>query len=160
MGSEKVARMAAVLLPVMCFFNCGELHEELITFGLDLGLVEFPPDQASYAAARKLLVDSGKIVFKIRPLRAISINDTVKAAEIEALSLGERRTALNAAVALISRNWPWLTTYNATDVERLNTVRKYIAHIAAMRNHCLDLLEPYGIMPGLGICALLHEEAW
>lgn len=159
MDSDKVAREAEVLLKVMCFFNCVELHEELIT-GLDLGLVDFPADHASYTAARKLLVDSGKIIFKIRPLRAIVIKDSVKAAEIGALNVKERRIALNAAVALLSRNWPWLTTYNATDVERLNTVRKYAPHIAEMRNACLDLLEPYGFMPGLGICALLHEEAW
>lgn len=78
--------MAAVLLKVMCFFNCVEIHEELVD-GLNLGLVDFPADHASYAAARKLLVDSGKIVFKIRHLRAISINNTVKVAEIEALSM-------------------------------------------------------------------------
>lgn len=158
MDSEKVDREAAVLLKVMCFFNCEELHEELIT-GLDLGLVDFPADHASYTAARKLLVDHGKIVFKTRPVRAILIKNTVKAAEIGGLNMRERCIALNAAVALLSRTWPWLTTYNATDVERLNTVRKYAPHIAAMRNHGLDL-EPYGVMPGLSICALLHEEAW
>lgn len=49
--------MAAVLLTVMCFFNCAELPEELITFGLDLGLADFPEDWASYAAARKVLTD-------------------------------------------------------------------------------------------------------
>lgn len=159
MDSEKVAREAEVLLKVMCFFNCEELHEELIT-GLDLGLVDFPTDHATYAAARKLLTDSGKITLKMRPVRVIIISDSVKTAEIKALSKKECRIALDAAVALLSRNWPWLTTYNATDVERLNTVRKYAPHIAEMRNACIDLLEPYGFMPGLGIVALLHEEAW
>lgn len=97
MNSSRITRMAAVLLTVICFFNCAELHEELITFGLNLGLANFPTDWGSYAAAWKLLVDSGKIIFEIRPLRYISISDIVKAAEIEALSMGERRTTIDLA---------------------------------------------------------------
>lgn len=62
-------------------------------------MADFPSHWATYAAARKLLVDSGKIVFNTRSLRAIIINDFVKAAEIEAMSMEERRTAFDLSIS-------------------------------------------------------------
>lgn len=156
---DSTSRMAMALLAVLCFFNCVEIHEELITFGMGLiNFSDFPTDHDSYTAAIKFLVASNRVSFQKRPKRLFAITDTIRWTVIQGLNMDERIAAFNTAVSLLSAYWPWLTTFNATDVERLNIVRKYRAHITALRNLCLDF-EPDGFVPGLDFCALLHEEA-
>lgn len=152
--------IAATLLAVLCFLNGLEIHEEIILLGMGLirRLVDFPKNHAQYRAALKHLIALNKVSLEKKPTRFLRITDTLKWAVIRGLNMDERIAAFNAAVCLLSHSWPWLTTFNATDVDRLHVVQKYRSHITALRNVCMGL-EPGGFVPGLGFCALLHEEA-
>lgn len=160
MDSNKVARVATALLTVLCFLNVWEVHEVLVTLGIGhVDMANFPKTVSAYFVALKYLLKSGQVTLHRHPERTLRITDTVVTTVIGALDVDEFTAAFEAACSLISASWPWLTTYNATDVERLGIVRRYRSHIVALRNVCFDF-KMKDFVPSLGFCALLHEEAW
>ncbi|KAG6354302.1 hypothetical protein INS49_004907 [Diaporthe citri] len=160
MASNNVARMATALLTVLCFLNFCEVHEVLITLGMGrVSMANFPATVSSYFDALNHLLASGKVTLERRPEKILKVTDAVMVTVIGALNMDEFTAAFDAACSLISASWPWLTTYNATDVERLHVVHRYRSHIVALRNVFFDFKIP-GFVPSLGFCALLHEEAW
>lgn len=162
MAPNNIARTATALLTVLCFLNIWEVHEVLITFGMGhVSMANFPVTPSSYFDALNYLLASGQVTLQRRPERIIRVTDTLMTTIIGALDLDEFIVAFEAACSLVSASWPWLTTYNTTDVERLRIVHRYRSHIVALRNVCFDFkIHDHVFLPHLGFCALLHEEAW
>lgn len=157
---ETTHSAATALLSVLCFLDNGYIQENLVAESLGpIGLADFPTNITDYVSALNLIISSGKATLETQGRRIIRVPDSVKASVIQALPMDERRFVFDAAVNLLSVGWPWVDTYNATDVERLQNVRQCRPHIVALRTICLDL-EPAGFVPGMAFCALLHEEAW
>lgn len=163
MESDNISRVATALLTVLCFLNHWEIHEIVITFAFNrishVSMPDFPSDFPTYRAARNFLLAAGKVTLQRRPEAILRLADSLKATVINSLNYDEYAAAFEMAVSLISESWPWLTTYNATDVERLRIVHRYRSHILALRNVRLDF-RMHKYLPSLGFCALLHEETW
>lgn len=86
----------------------------------DTLMSNFPDTVSSYFVALKHLLKSGQVTLYRRPERILRVSDTVMTTIIGALDVHEFTTAFDAACSIVSVSWSWLTTYNATDVERLH----------------------------------------
>lgn len=162
---SEAPRHADALLKVLCFLNTKEIQKSLMTdAGLrSVALLGFPSSAHHYEQAMSILKNAGKISSEVRPGMCLRISNVTRAATIQSMNKTEKCAAFNGAVQLLSAAWPFLKIWNSTDVERLQTVKKYVPHIVALRDNCrifMPATSPSAPVPDIAFCRLLHEQAW
>ncbi|KAI3392941.1 hypothetical protein diail_4958 [Diaporthe ilicicola] len=159
----ELSKPATKLLSVLCFLDSGDVRQTLLFTGLKaIDDADMPRTLGAYNRARDELLAAGKIAVDTEQPHhkvVVHVAPETRAETVAAMSMPDRTRAFNAAATLLSSSWPFLDTYNATEVRRLRHVRDNIRHVAALRDAALEL-EAGAYVPNIRFCALLHEEAW
>lgn len=137
------------------------IPEEILKSALgQVDLPDYPISEAAYLDAREELIKSSLITCTHNPdSDTINILEMIQEVVREKMTIQRLRDAINAALVLLSVVWPFTSSYNLNERDRMPKIEKYFPYLKYF-DIIIKEKTAKSLQLDIRICALLNEASW